>query len=77
MYAYRLHMQQEVDILLIIWAALNWRITPGSMLKASLICHVGDKHVVNIPMVIANVHLTLRYGSERMVNTSSSTYTFD
>lgn len=63
-------MQQEVNILLIMWVVLNSRITPGSMLKASLICHVGDKRVVNIPMAIANVHLTLRYGSKRMVNTS-------
>lgn len=55
------YMQQEVDVLLM-WVVLNSRITPRSMLKASLICHVGDKRVVNIPMVIANVHLTLRYG---------------
>lgn len=30
----------------------EFRITPGPMLKASLICHVEDKGIVNIPMAI-------------------------
>lgn len=68
-------VQQEVDILLIMWIILSSRITPGPMLKASLICHVGDKGIVNIP-IVKGVHLTLLYTiQEHMVNTSSSTCT--
>lgn len=60
--------------IVIMWVMLNPRITPGPMLKASLIYRIGDKRIVNIPMVIGDTYLTLHCGTEYAVNTSSSTY---